>query len=119
VSWLYLAAIVGSTACIGAMDRRWGLFLFARRARPARAVAAVAVGVAFFLTWDLVAIGLGIYQRGDSTAMTGIEIAENLPIEEVAFVTFLCYLTMVVHRLVAMVVRRHARSGLETQEVRR
>ena len=97
MSVLYLAAIVGSTLCMGLVDRRWRLFLFAR---PGPALLAVGCGLAFFLAWDLVAIGLGIYERGDSPAMTGVEIADELPVEELFFIVFLCYLTMVVHRLV-------------------
>jgi lycopene cyclase domain-containing protein len=101
MSVLYLAAILGSTLCMGLVDRRWRLFLFARW-RPALAV--VACGVVFFLCWDVVAIGLGIYQRGDSPGMTGVEVADELPIEEIFFVVFLCYITMVLHRLLRRVV---------------
>jgi lycopene cyclase domain-containing protein len=96
MSWLYLSAIVLSTVCVGLVDRRWTLFLFAR---PARALAVIAAGTVFFLTWDLVAIGLDIYRRGESPAMTGIEVARDLPLEELFFIAFLCYLTMVLHTL--------------------
>jgi lycopene cyclase domain-containing protein len=96
MTWLYLLAIVGSTLCMGLVDHRWRLFLFAR---PGRAVLVVTAGVVFFLAWDLVAIGLDIYRRGESPAMTGIELVPDLPLEEVFFVVFLCYLTMVLHGL--------------------
>ncbi|WP_370615577.1 lycopene cyclase domain-containing protein [Mumia sp. Pv 4-285] len=96
MSWLYLATIVVSTVCMGLVDHRWRLFLFAR---PGRAVALVGAGAALFLLWDLVAIRLDMYERGGSELMTGIEIAPDLPMEELFFVVFLCYLTMVVHRL--------------------
>jgi lycopene cyclase domain-containing protein len=96
MTWLYLLAIVGSTLCMGLVDHRWRLFLFAR---PGRAVLVVAAGIVFFLAWDLVAIGLDIYRRGESPAMTGIELVTDLPLEEVFFVVFLCYLTMVLHGL--------------------
>lgn len=103
MSVLYLAAILGSTFCMGLVDRRWRLFLFDRW----RAAAAItACGLAFFLAWDVVAIALGIYQRGDSPGMTGIEVAAELPIEELFFIVFLCYLTMVLHRLFRRVVLR-------------
>lgn len=96
MSWLYLACIVGSTFCMGLVDRRWRLFLFRR---PGRALATLAVGFVFFLVWDLVAIELGVYSRGESPAMTGIEVAAELPLEELFFIVFLCYLTMVLHGL--------------------
>jgi lycopene cyclase domain-containing protein len=119
MSWLYLAAILGSTACMALVDRRWRLFVFAR---PGRAAIVVVAGVVFFLTWDLVAIGLDIYQRGESSAMTGIELAPDLPLEEVFFVVFLCYVTMVLHRLLALVLgaaTHRARQTGRAQEVAR
>ena len=117
MSWLYLLAIVGSTVCMGLVDHRWRLFLFAR---PGRAVCVVLAGVVYFLAWDLVAIGLDIYGRGESPAMTGIELARDLPLEEVFFVLFLCYLTMVVHGLVTMVLgRREPQRGLVSSGVTR
>lgn len=101
MSALYLLAIVGSTVCMGLVDRRWRLFLFDR---PRLAAGVVVTGVAFFLAWDVVAISLGIYERGDSPAMTGLEVADELPVEELFFVLFFCYLTMVLHRLLLRVV---------------
>jgi lycopene cyclase domain-containing protein len=116
MSWLYLAAIIGSTLCMGLIDRRWRLFLFDR---PGHAVTVVAAGVAFFLTWDLVAISLAVYQRGESPAMTGIEVAHELPLEEIFFVVFFCYLTMVVHALAATLLRRASRTSLSREGVSR
>jgi lycopene cyclase domain-containing protein len=100
MTWLYLLAIIGSTFCMGLVDRRWRLFLFDR---PRLALGVVGAGVAFFLAWDLVAISLGIYERGDSPAMTGWEVADELPVEELFFVLFFCYLTLVLHRLLLWV----------------
>jgi lycopene cyclase domain-containing protein len=117
MSWLYLLAIVGSTAGVGLVDHRWRLCLFAH---PARTVALVAAGAAFFLTWDLVAIGLDIYRRGGSPAMTGIEVTPDLPVEEVFFVIFLGYLTLVVHRLLVVALdRRQSRSVTAAKELAR
>jgi lycopene cyclase domain-containing protein len=90
--WLYLACLLVSLAGMVAIDRRWRLFLFAA---PRRAAATLACGVVFFLLADVAAILLGFYGRGQSPALSGIEIAPHLPIEEVVFVTFLCHLTMV------------------------
>ncbi len=105
MSWLYLLAIVGSMICMGVVDRRWRLFLFDR---PGRAVLVVAAGVVYFLSWDLIAIGLDIYRRGESPAMTGIELMPDLPLEEIFFVVFFCYLTMVLHALLALVLSRRS-----------
>ncbi|MFH5823926.1 lycopene cyclase domain-containing protein [Georgenia sp. AZ-5] len=93
----YLGALVVSLACMVETDRRWRLFLWADARRGA---AVLACGVAFFLAWDLVAIRLGMFERGGSPAMTGLEVLPHLPVEELVFVTFFCYLTMVLHALV-------------------
>lgn len=114
MSWLYLSAILVSTGCMAVVDHRWRLFLFRRRAG---ALLVVATGVLFFLTWDLVAIGLDIYRRGESPAMTGVELLPDLPLEELFFVVFLCYLTMVLHRLLAMMLQ--ARAVREVEQVSR
>lgn len=102
MSWVYLTSILVSGGCMGLVDRRWRLFLF-RRGGARTALLLLAVGAAFFLTWDLVAIGLGVYERGDSPGMTGLEVADELPVEEIFFVVFLCYVTMVVHCLAGLV----------------
>jgi lycopene cyclase domain-containing protein len=96
MSLLYLGFIVVSTLCMGLVDRRWRLFLFDR---PRVALLAVAAGFGFFLAWDLVALELELYSKGESPAMTGIDVAPHLPIEELFFITFLSYLTGVLHGL--------------------
>lgn len=73
------------------LDRAYSLF-FWRDAR--RATIVLVVGVAFFLAWDLLGIGLGIFYRGETDLMTGIQLAPELPLEELFFLTFLAYLTM-------------------------
>ncbi|GAA3538255.1 hypothetical protein AFL01nite_13200 [Aeromicrobium flavum] len=103
MSWLYLASVIGAGFCMGLVDRRWSLFLF-RDAR--RAVTILVAGFVFFLVWDLVALELGVYSRGESPAMTGIEVAPDLPLEELFFIAFLCYVTGVLHGLFDRVLRR-------------
>ena len=96
MSLLYLLSVVGATTCMGLVDLRWRLFLFDR---PRRALLVVAAGVGFFLLWDLVAIRQQMYRRGESPAMTGLEVLPELPVEELFFIGFLSYLTMVLHGL--------------------
>ncbi len=88
---LYLVALGISITGMVVLDRRFRLF-FWRDAR--RAAIVLAVGIVFFLIWDLFGIGLGIFFRGETAFMTGLQIAPELPIEEVFFLTLLCYLTM-------------------------
>ena len=88
---LYLLALAISLTGMVVLDRRFRLF-FWRNARVAAVV--LVVGVLFFLAWDIAGIGLGIFFRGETAFMTGLQIAPELPLEEVFFLTLLCYLTM-------------------------
>jgi lycopene cyclase domain-containing protein len=109
--WEYLAALVVSMAAIVTVDARWKLFLWAH---PRRALAVLACGIVLFVLWDSAGILSGVFERGDSTAMSGIELAPDFPLEELFFITFLCHLTMVLftlaHRLVGI-----RRSGVGRQ----
>ena len=99
----YLLALL---ACLGAMvllDRRFGLFFWLA---PGRAAAVLGIGLAFFLAWDLLGIGFGIFYRGDTELMTGVQLAPELPLEELFFLTFLCYLTMNLVRGAQLVLAR-------------
>lgn len=88
----YLVALIGSLGCMALLDRRFHLFFW--RA-PVRAAFVLAAGVAFFVLWDLFGISLGIFQRGETSFMSGVLLAPEFPLEELVFLTFLCYLTMV------------------------
>lgn len=91
----YLAVVLASTVCVAMVDRRWRLALWAHARRTA---AVLAIAVAVFLVWDVLALELGYYTRGESRFMTGIEVSPGLPLEELFFVLFLCYITLVLHR---------------------
>ena len=90
---LYLLAILVSAGGIAALDAR---FTLAAWKRPLRTAAAVAIGTAFFLLWDAVGITTGVFLKGDSSLFTGIDLAPELPLEELFFLAFLCYLGLVV-----------------------
>ena len=91
VGVLYLVALLTSLFGMVMLDRRFRLFFFAD---ARRAAIVLGIGVAFFLAWDLVGIGTGVFFRGETPFMTGVQIAPELPVEEVFFLTLLCYLTM-------------------------
>ena len=88
---LYLAALAVALTGMVVLDRRFTLF-FWRDAR--RAAIVLVVGLVFFVVWDLSGIGLGIFFRGETSFMTGLVIAPELPLEELFFLVLLCYLTM-------------------------
>ena len=88
----YLGALLASLAGMVVLDVRYRLFFWRS---PARAALVLLVGVTFFVCWDLFGIGFGIFQRGETAFMSGILLAPEFPLEEFFFLTFLCYLTMI------------------------
>jgi lycopene cyclase domain-containing protein len=88
---LYLLALLVALTGMVLLDRRFRLF-FWRDSR--RAMIVLIAGLVFFLVWDLLGIHFGIFFRGETTFMTGLQIAPELPIEEPLFLVLLCYLTM-------------------------
>lgn len=89
---LYLLVILVSAGGIALIDWRFRLAFWAARGRT---VVTVAIGVAFFLAWDAAGILAGVFVKGDSPLYTGIMLAPELPLEELFFLAFLCYLTIV------------------------
>jgi len=91
IPW-YLISLLVTLGCLAIVDRRFRLFFWSA---PRRAALVTVLGVAFFVAWDAAGIGLGIFLRGDSPAYLGWQLAPEFPVEELLFLTFLCYLTMV------------------------
>ncbi len=105
---LYLAALAVALTGMVMLDRRFTLFFWA----DARRAAIVLVsGVVFFLVWDLVGIGTGVFFRGETVFMTGLQLAPELPLEELFFLTLLCYLTMNLVGAGQRMQRRRSRVG--------
>ena len=92
MSLMYLGILLAAILCMILVDRRFALF-FWRDAR--RATIVLVFGLVFFLLWDLLGIGLGIFFRGENAIATGVMLGPELPLEEPVFLIFLCYLTMV------------------------
>jgi lycopene cyclase domain-containing protein len=88
---IYLAALLVALFGMVMLDRRFGLFFWAD---ARRAGVVLVVGLVFFVTWDLFGIGLGIFFRGETAFMTGLQVAPELPVEELFFLALLVYVTM-------------------------
>ena len=88
---IYLAALLVALTGMVTLDRRFRLFFWAD---ARRATIVTVVGLVFFVTWDLLGIGLGIFFRGETAFMTGLQIAPELPVEELFFLALLVYVTM-------------------------
>ncbi|MGV8885869.1 MAG: lycopene cyclase domain-containing protein [Microbacteriaceae bacterium] len=102
---LYLLALAVALTGMVVLDRRFGLF-FWNDAR--RATVVLLAGVVFFVVWDLFGIGQGIFFRGETNFMTGLQVAPELPIEELFFLTLLCYLTMNAYAAARMLLNRRS-----------
>jgi lycopene cyclase domain-containing protein len=88
---LYLLALAVSLFGLFLLDQRFKLVFF--KDWLAGSVALI-VGVAFFLIWDLFGISNGIFFRGETSGLTGLMVAPELPLEEIFFLTLLCYTTL-------------------------
>lgn len=91
----YLGALLVSIGGIALLDRAHRLAFWSDWRLSA---ACVGLGVAGFLAWDVAGLALGIFARGDSPHMTGILLAPELPVEEVGFLTLLCYTALAAWR---------------------
>ena len=94
MSFAYLAALLVALTGMVMLDRRFRLFFWVA---ARRAAIVLVVGVVFFFAWDLAGVGLGIFFRGETSFMTGLQVAPEVPLEEIFFLTLLCYLTMNVY----------------------
>lgn len=113
---IYLASLLASLGCMVLLDRRFRLVLW--RAPRAGAVV-LAVGLVFFLAWDLAAIASQHYSAGTSEAMTGIMLAPELPLEEILFILFLSYLTLVLRGLLVLALGGRTRTDRTGRPTRR
>lgn len=114
MSFLYLAALLVSITGMVVLDLRFKLFF---AVAPVRAAIVMVVGLAFFLVWDVAGITLGIFFRGNPALLTGVLLGPELPLEELFFLTLLCYTVMNSYGFVVRWLRsaRLRRSRLETR----
>jgi lycopene cyclase domain-containing protein len=87
----YAAALVLSLAGMLTIDRRFALVVFAA---PRRALTVLALGAVYFGVWDLAGIGAGVFFRGSGEHLVGLQLAPELPVEEVLFLALLCHVTL-------------------------
>lgn len=92
----YLGVLLFSFAGIVTLDWRHKLALFYD---VRRTLLTVCVGVAVFIGWDVLGIALGIFFSGQSPYMSGLYLGPEFPVEELVFLTFLCYFTLTIYRL--------------------
>ncbi|GAA1765561.1 lycopene cyclase domain-containing protein [Kocuria aegyptia] len=108
MSFVYLGFLLFSLAGMVLLDVRERLF-FAQD--PRRAGLVLLAGLLFFLAWDVAGVSLGIFLHSPSAWATGWMVAPQIPVEEVVFLVFLCYLTMNLVRLTEKALARRSAAG--------
>lgn len=103
MTWWYAASLLVSIAGLALLDRR---FRLAAWVAPGRTAAIVALMVLGFLMWDAAGVALGIFFRGPGPVQTGLQIAPEIPVEEVLFLTLLSYLSLLLARAALRRARR-------------
>ena len=103
MSFIYLCLLLVSELGTSVLDFRFKLAL----GQNLRAgLAALGTGVAFFLLWDLAGINAGIFFEGAPQYLVGINLAPQLPVEELFFLLLLCHTALVVFAAVSRWVSR-------------
>jgi lycopene cyclase domain-containing protein len=103
MSFVYLGLLLFSEFGVSTLDFRFKLAL----GHNLRAgLLALATGVGFFLLWDILGIQAGIFFEGAKHLLCGVELAPDLPLEEVFFLLLLCHTTLVIFATVSRWVAR-------------
>ena len=103
MSFIYLALLLISEMGIMTLDFRFKLAM----GHSLRAgLLALGSGLAFFLVWDLAGINTGIFFEGAKQLLIGVDLAPQLPLEEIFFLLLLCHTTLVMFASVSRWVAR-------------
>jgi lycopene cyclase domain-containing protein len=95
MSAAYLFTIVGSLLCLLAIDRHHKLVIFSDAKRSFKVFVAT---LTFFIIWDVLGVMSGIFFIGDTQFLTGILLGPDFPLEELFFLTLLCYNPLLIYR---------------------
>lgn len=84
----YLIALLFSVGGLITLDLR---FKLAIAIQPKRTMLTLLVAVLFFLGWDAIGVANGIFFEGNSGLLLGLDLANNIPVEELIFLILFCY----------------------------
>lgn len=105
---LYLAGLLVSIAGLIVLDLRLRLFL---GASPVRAAIVLGVGVVGFLAWDAAGVALRIFFEGPQHLLVGVDLAPQIPLEELFFLVLLCLSAMEAFTLAQRALSRRTGNG--------
>lgn len=103
MQFAYLAGLIFSIIGLGLFDWRFKLGFSTNKKAAALATL---LPLIFFLIWDGAGIALGIFFRGETSHLTGILVAPELPIEELFFLFLLNYTTLTIFITVKRIVAK-------------
>ena len=103
MQFVYLAGLIFSIIGLGLFDWRFKLGFSTNKKAAALATL---LPLIFFLIWDGAGIALGIFFRGETSHLTGILVAPELPIEELFFLFLLNYTTLTIFITVKRIVAK-------------
>ena len=103
MQFAYLAGLIFSIIGLGLFDWRFKLGFSTNKKAATRATL---LPLIFFLIWDGAGIALGIFFRGETSHLTGILVAPELPIEELFFLFLLNYTTLTIFITVKRIVAK-------------
>lgn len=95
MNWAYLGLILFSFMGMSTLDWRFKLAFFDK---PKSTTLTLLLLLVIFIIWDLIGIKLGIFFSGHSEFMSGIYLAKDFPLEEIFFLLFLSYFSLLVFR---------------------
>ena len=93
MQYAYLIGLIFSIIGLALFDWRFKLGFSTNRKA---ATLATLLPLIFFLLWDGAGIALGIFFRGETSHLTGLVIAPELPLEELFFLFLLNYTTLTI-----------------------
>ena len=89
--YLYICILAFSLFGMALLDYKKRLFLFSH---PKRAVLILFCAVVFFLLWDIAGIALNVFFTNQQY-VSGVHLfTPDLPIEELLFLTLVCYVSV-------------------------
>ena len=95
MSFFYLLGLLAAIAGLALLDFRHKLAF----AKNAKHFFLILTSVAFFLIWDYAGISLGIFFRGESNLLSGLLLSDELPLEELFFLTLLSYNALILLKI--------------------
>lgn len=88
----YISILVLSLLGFAIIDHKFKLVFWKN---PKWAAIVVSIGVLFFSIWDVAGIFLNIFFTGSTKFITGLMLSPDFPVEELFFLTLLCYQTLI------------------------